>query len=697
MNNTSHWSVVLLVAATVLSSCGLVVGNPPKPATDDKGSITPEPPAAVCVGKHTALPSVATGVYTFDVAKTTDPCSVEGYIVGKAGIFKIERGVDGRFLLDALPPGKHDVVITATDRLDAPLGLAGEPQKRGVRLGVEIFAQKVTDGGELALPKVSSIAGKVRLAGREDHAGIDVYIPGTSYAAKTASDGSFKMGDVPAGKHSIYMDHDGFHRGRFETLAVDSARETTLPDATLLVATGAAGSIRINDGEMIVDSLSVALTIAATPEAILMKISESDAFLGAEWVPISASTTYRFSSEGAKTLYVKFADANGLESSPYSAQTEVDLFPAADIGIAPVNGLVIPPADPVFEFVIRLATNATDMSVTWEGSPEVWISAATSATLALPKSPASCGFHAVALKLRDVEGSISETTTNSVEVRCSEAVPHYYGVAGAAMDDRLFMLTNENLASTYRPGDSSWSPVAQPPAPPSKAAVAWTGQKIVIAGGQVDSLTSNQKILTYDPVADTWSTLTPQNTFDGRSAPCAVWIGMKLIVWGGHRSQGAAAGPASDGAAYDFTTNSWAALSNDGAPYGGARPKCFWSGTEMVVFGVSSDGVRRAGGAYEPNSDSWRTLATPPYFFGIHQAGAWDGTLFVHYERSESTTLPRLMAYDPRNDTWRVDEALPPIPFQLNGAGVGLFLRNRLFLFDASSSLSVIPRPYAVP
>lgn len=91
-------------------------------------------------------------------------------------------------------------------------------------------------------------------------------------------------------------------------------------------STGPAGSIIISGGAAASSTRLVSLTIGATPDVTLMQISELLTFNNERWKPLASSETYTFASEGPKTLYIKFADANGLESSPFDSSIAIDLF-----------------------------------------------------------------------------------------------------------------------------------------------------------------------------------------------------------------------------------------------------------------------------------------------------------------------------------------------------------------------------------
>jgi len=106
--------------------------------------------------------------------------------------------------------------------------------------------------------------GAAKLSGPTDHAGIDVYIPGTGYIAKTDEAGNFTISGVPVGEHNLYFEMDGYHRGQFEALTVSASASAAAPEVTLVISIGTDGFILIEGGTPIFDSLLVSLTVGAT-------------------------------------------------------------------------------------------------------------------------------------------------------------------------------------------------------------------------------------------------------------------------------------------------------------------------------------------------------------------------------------------------------------------------------------------------
>ncbi|HBV99393.1 MAG TPA: phage tail protein, partial [Desulfotomaculum sp.] len=90
----------------------------------------------------------------------------------------------------------------------------------------------------------------------------------------------------------------------------------TISDSITLDTTApTGGSISINGGNTYTNSTSVTLTLSATGASEMM-VSEDSSFSGASYEAYSASKSFTLSSgDGTKTVYVKYRNAAGNETS----------------------------------------------------------------------------------------------------------------------------------------------------------------------------------------------------------------------------------------------------------------------------------------------------------------------------------------------------------------------------------------------
>jgi hypothetical protein len=213
-------------------------------------------------------------------------------------------------------------------------------------------------------------------------------------------------------------------------------------------------------------------------------------------------------------------------------------------------------------------------------------------------------------------------------------------------------------AAVWSAMPSGWSELPPPPLVRHERAAVWTGDELVIWGGNTNNdAVEHADGAVYLPAAREWRLLPPA-PLSGRSSPAAVWTGSELIIWGGgHYGHG-------NGAALDPATRKWRLLAD--SPLDPREPvAAVWTGTEMIVWGDQSRGAAKVdGAAYAPKSDSWRTLAPAP--LALNEATAvWTGEEMIVYgalldgHNRAPTEHAQGIAYDPEKDSWRI---LAPFP-----------------------------------
>lgn len=317
-----------LVISGVVVVLGAVACSAPSSAPSD-GAAKEETGGSS--GADIPPPKAGTGQVLISVGDSAiDKSTIQGYVVG-AQELKVEQTAAGDLYINNIPPGKEDVIVTAGTV--AVAALTSQP------LGIRESGIELKDGGQAKLdlptiPAAGSIKGFATLTGQTDHAGIDVYIPGTTYIAKTASDGSFEISRVPVGKHDLYFDKDGYGRGINGLVEVKPGAATTIPEMRLILSTGPNATILLEGGAAVAASLTVEVNVIASTDAVLMMLSEDVEFKNVAWSPVTTFTTYTFATGGAKTLYARFADANGLETTPVSDTINIDTAgPAGTISL----------------------------------------------------------------------------------------------------------------------------------------------------------------------------------------------------------------------------------------------------------------------------------------------------------------------------------------------------------------------------
>jgi len=198
-------------------------------------------------------------------------------------------------------------------------------------------------------------------------------------------------------------------------------------------------------------------------------------------------------------------------------------------------------------------------------------------------------------------------------------------------------LTNEwetSWAPNLRSGSLANTPVAR-----SKHLAIYTGgadlgtelwrNKMLIWGGESGGTTGGF----YDIAGDDWTVMTTTNAPSQRwgfsyvhtiTGTATALYHNKLIVWGGENG----ITRLSDGATYDPKANSWTTLSTINAPPIRKYHTAVWTGSKMLVWG--GDGVSTSGGIYDPYYGTWgptTTIYAPPA--RLYHSAVWTGSEMI--------------------------------------------------------------------
>lgn len=638
----------------------------------------------------------AAGQIVLSLDSDVAPESVSGYVVGKKDLLTLERAISGEYFINNIPAGTHDVVIIGKSKSTALWNLLlGNDKSNSVDKGTRLKKVEVLNGArtkkeKVALPPLISASGIAKLADKTDHAGIQVYIPGTEYIALTASDGSFSISGVPVGIHNFFFEKDGYHRGQLEEQDAKSGTNVLISDIHLAIDTGADGFILIQNGSALVDSRKVNLTIGATADAVLMKISEKDNFEGAGWQPLKSNFQYTFATPGDKTLYAMFANANGLASSPYSAKVKVDIFSdnkstfSSTLSVADVT----PPANVFSAKISVLPKNATQMMISLNNqfTGAAWENTALQKDLTFEKDYANCGQKQFYLKFKDAQDFESPTLNATPTVHCwkptstvgaPEARERHTAVStGTKMIvwGGLGIQSQSSLQNgkIYNSTTDSWSTMSLVNAPSamSRHSAIWTGSKMIVWGGSADFSTSNGAI--YDLDNDTWSPISAVGAPSPRVLHSAVWTGSKMIIFGGNsgRDNGCPNTPiCGDGAIYDLANNTWTPLPIAGALSARHSHLAYFKDDEMNIWGGCSTGNMECNSnhkdfwSYSILNNSWQTKNTISDSLNRwnYSSVFQNGILTIFGGRTQSTSqLTSILNFDHSIASWKNSVNLLP-------------------------------------
>ena len=216
----------------------------------------------------------------------------------------------------------------------------------------------------------------------------------------------------------------------------------------------------------------------------------------------------------------------------------------------------------------------------------------------------------------------------------------------------------------YDPKTDKWRTLSNEGAPSPRQGVhpIWSGKEWIFWGG-IDFSTTNEKVpvlgdgAAYDPVNDRWRKITLEGAPKARGAHAAVWTGTEMLVWGGTTdgSLGKAEGDMlADGFAYDPTADSWREISTVNGPKRNIAHEQVWTGTEMLLWGGFARAIMSA---YNPTSDTWRTINPRGPHLEYGSCSAWTGKYFVKCGAQDEPNGGAI--YDPLIDTWYPMPAYP--------------------------------------
>lgn len=163
----------------------------------------------------------------------------------------VQVDTEGKFNISGLSPDKtYDLYFSTAVQNTANRSIA-ESQTKG--LGSFMSSIKPGQGmdiGIVPMKPLGTITGSVKLKDKGDgeHYGIDVYIPGSSYIAKTDDNGNFKIYNVPQGNYQLRYEKTGFKSIKLESISLISVSDTENPVTVLdqVILSSASGTVKGN-------------------------------------------------------------------------------------------------------------------------------------------------------------------------------------------------------------------------------------------------------------------------------------------------------------------------------------------------------------------------------------------------------------------------------------------------------------------
>ncbi|MFN7967536.1 MAG: hypothetical protein U0V87_17815 [Acidobacteriota bacterium] len=207
----------------------------------------------------------------------------------------------------------------------------------------------------------------------------------------------------------------------------------------------------------------------------------------------------------------------------------------------------------------------------------------------------------------------------------------------------------------YDPITGTWSSTGYSPGVPLARrghTTVWTGLEMIVWGGEDVSLSAIGGGSRYDPNTDLWQEVSATDAPGARRQHSAVWTGSRMIVWGG--SDTGCNCLLDSGALYDPVADSWLTVNPNNAPLARQHHDAIWTGSRMIVWGGGVPG----GGRYDPVTNSWGLMSSvnaPTTPDGAAVVWAKTPGVMLVWGGGPSSPMPRDLAiYDPQNDSWSI-------------------------------------------
>ena len=234
--------------------------------------------------------------------------------------------------------------------------------------------------------------------------------------------------------------------------------------------------------------------------------------------------------------------------------------------------------------------------------------------------------------------------------------------------------------AAYHPGSDTWRPISGVGAPSPRGIhnAVWSGSEMLIWGGR-ETYNRPWDGGLYDPSTDTWRPMSQVQQPSTRLGAAAVWTGSRMIVWGGNAVQ-----MLEDGGVYDPVADVWVPIATVGAPVGRWLHSASWTGTEMLVWGGedTAGNPLDSGGAFDPQTNSWRATALGPSPRSSHSA-VFTGTELLVWGGRGLANLNTGSRYDPALDQWTAMGPLGPAP---RGGHVAVWTGVEMLVFGGGTA-----------
>jgi N-acetylneuraminic acid mutarotase len=234
---------------------------------------------------------------------------------------------------------------------------------------------------------------------------------------------------------------------------------------------------------------------------------------------------------------------------------------------------------------------------------------------------------------------------------------------------------------TCTPGGNQWSEVASYPFAARGPFVVSDGTSYYIGGGY-DGFDVHSDLMSYDPVANTYTPLA--NAPDPFFLSQAVIFNNKIYSIAGFNL----GGQSTTTRIYDIAGNSWTTGAPIPEPNGlsdAATGVDSVGGKIYIACGFDGIGASNTLHIYDIATDSWTTGAPAPTALYLPGFGVINGKFYVASGNNGGTEIPDLQIYDIATNTWTTGA---PIPTPVTGPGSAVF-NGKLYVFGGTAPFPV--------
>ncbi len=143
--------------------------------------------------------------------------------------------------------------------------------------------------------------------------------------------------------------------------------------------------------------------------------------------------------------------------------------------------------------------------------------------------------------------------------------------------------------------------------------VVWTGSRLIVWGGTASGTYYNTGYI-YNPVSNSWSSMSTSGSPAGRSEFSYLWNGTYFIVWGGLNGSGTL----NTGGMYNPVSNQWSPILLPGAPAARWANAIAWNNNKLLIWGGKADfsnsynspSQLTDGAWYDPSNGGWTPISS---------------------------------------------------------------------------------------